>query len=246
MNQVRATLLALYNLQTIDSGVLEIEKGGQQIPKRIAEAEAGLDGLRSELGKLNAEADDMRRQIHDIDALNSEESSKHKKWKSRLNELKSPREYQALSRELEMGERQVRENDEKGTTILGQIEELQKRIDAKNEDLRAAEVGASAKVRELREAQAKLNSDAEKARSGRAEALKAVPERVLKKYEQLRAHKGGIAVAVVSDGTCRACNVRLRPQHAVVLLRCESLEQCSSCQRLLVPDVLIKGEDKPA
>lgn len=243
---MRATLLALYNLQTIDSGVLEIEKGGLQIPKRITEAEAGLEVLRSELGKLNAEADELRRQITDIDALNSEESSKHRKWKSRLNELKSPREYQALSRELEMGERQIRENDEKGTALMAQIDELQKQIDAKNEDLRAAEVAASAKVRELREAQAKLSADAEKARSGRTEALKAVPERILKKYEQLRAHKAGIAVALVTDGTCRACNVRLRPQHVVVLLRCESLEQCSSCQRLLVPDVLIKADEKPA
>jgi predicted nucleic acid-binding Zn-ribbon protein len=243
---VRATLLALYELQSLDSGVLEIEKGGIAIPKKILEAEAGLDGLRAEVGKLNAEADDIRRQISDMEAVSSEESSKHRKWKSRLNEIKSPREYQALSRELEMGERQVRENDEKGVTMLAQIDELQKRIDAKNDDLRQAENAVSAKVRELREAMAKLTADAEKARTGRDVAVAKVPERIFKKYEQLRAHKAGIAVALVSDGTCRVCNVRLRPQHYVTLLRCESLEQCSTCQRILVPEVLIKGDDKPA
>lgn len=243
---MRELLKALYELQKIDSDALEIERSAENTLRKVRELDVGLEVYRVELGQLNAEVDGLTREHQEIESHAKEESDKHRKWKSRLNEIRSPREYQALSRELEQGERQVRDADEKLLALMVQIEEKSKVIADKKDDLASKESEVSAKVRELREAHAKLLADAEAIRTGREVVKKKIPERVLKKYDQLRAHKNGLAVALIVDGACIGCNVRLRPQHYIEILRFESMEQCPMCQRLLVPDVLVKAPEETA
>lgn len=240
---MRDKLLLLWELQKIDAAVLEIEKGAETIPKKIGELESGLDVHRVELGQLNTELSTLRDEARDIEARSSEESQKHRKWKTRLNDIKSPREYQALSRELELGERQIRDSDEKALTLMQDIEDRQKVVDGKLEDLKGLEAEVRAKVRELREAHNRLRQDAEAAKTGRDAVLEKMTDGLIKKYERVAKYTGGIAVAKVSDGTCMGCNMRLRPQHVVEIQRHESIETCTNCQRLLVHEDLIKSAE---
>lgn len=240
---MRDKLLSLWELQKIDAAVLEIEKGAETIPKKIRELEDGLDVHRAELGALNAEAEALRKEQIDIEAQSSEESQKHRKWKTRLNDIKSPREYQALSRELELGERQVRDADERALTIMQDIEDKQGHIDKKAKELAGFEEEVRAKVKDLRTAHQKLRTDAEAAKTGRDAVVAKMTEGLLKKYERVRKYAGGIAVAKVADGTCLGCNMRLRAQHVVELQRCESIETCPNCQRMLVHGELIDSAE---
>ncbi len=239
---MRATLQALYQLQEIDSAVLEIERGADIIPKKIAEIDGSLEALRTELGRLSAEVDQLKQTQRDLEGFGTDETQKLRKWKSRLNEIRNPREYQALSREVEGSEKQLRENDDKILELMRLAEEKQKLVDDKKDVLRQEESLGNAKIRELRETMAKSLADGQKARAGREAVVKRIPERIYKKYEQLRPVKSGIGVSVVVAGTCTACNVRLRPQVVVEVLRGESLEQCSNCNRLLIPDTLVKEQ----
>ncbi len=240
---MREKLLLLWELQKIDAAVLEIEKGAETIPKKIREIEDGLDVHRAELGVLNTEAEGLRKEARDIEAHSSEEAQKHRKWKTRLNDIKSPREYQALSRELELGERQVRDADEKALTLMQEIEDKQKVIDGKSEDLKGYEAEVRAKVRELREAHNRLREDAEAAKTGRDAVLEKMTPGLTKKYERGANYTGGIAVAKMTDGTGMGCNMRLRPQHVVEIQRNESIETCPNCQRILVAEDLIKSAE---
>ncbi len=237
---MRELLRALYDLQKIDSDALEFERSAAGVLKKIEELEFDLEKIRAELGASNSEVSGLRREQQDLEGHLSEEGQKHRKWKQRLNEIRSPREYQALSRELEQGERQVRDGEEKVLALLQQIEDKQKQVDEKTAVLKEREAEVGGKVRELRQGHVKLLHDAQLARSGRDAVKAKVPDKVLKRYDQLRGHRNGMAVALIVDGACMGCNVRLRPQHLIEILRLESMEQCSLCQRILVPDVLVK------
>jgi predicted nucleic acid-binding Zn-ribbon protein len=240
---VRQLLISLHALQKIDADALEYDRAAQVVLSKVAAVEAELEPLRTELGAANTELATLRREQAELESHLGDEDQKHRKWKSRLNEIKSPREYQALSRELEQGERQVRDGLERIEAIGAQIEEKQKAVDARAAQLQAREADVSGQVRELRQSHVNLLQQAQAARAGRDEAKGKIPERVLKKYDQLRANRNGTAVALIVDGTCSGCNVRLRPQHVIEIRRYESLEQCSSCQRLLVPDELVRPRD---
>lgn len=239
---MRDTLKALFELQKIDTSALELERSAQSIPRKISELEGSLEAARQELGALHSEVDALTSEQEEIEARNAEESQKHRKWKSRLNEIKSPREYQALSRELELGERQIREADERLLELLQEVEARQNVIDGRAEVLRVEEQRVQDKVRDLRDAQQKLERDAEGRRVGRDAIVGGLKPRVLQRYEHLRKKKGGIAVALLRDGTCTGCNMRMRPQHVVEILRFTTLEQCPNCQRLLVHEALLLKE----
>jgi len=237
---VRENLKALYELQAIDSRVLEVERVAAALPEKIREIESEVEVLRTELGVLNAEVEQKKSSQREIQAQISEESGKHQKWKRRLNEIKTPREYQALSREVELGERQVREFEESVLGIMGEVEARQKVIAEKDAHLKEREVEVAGKVRELRIKQAELAKEAQRIATGRVEIVKRLPAPLVKKYDQIRERRNGIAVSLVVNGACSACNVQQRPQQIVELRKYTEVMACSQCYRILVPDELVK------
>lgn len=237
---MREILHSLYQLQKIDSGALEFERGALAIPKKIVEIESELETLRTDLGQINGEAEALRQEQQTLDGQVSEDSAKVQKWKRRLNDIRSPREYQALSREIELAERQVKEFEDRIMEIMTELEAKQKVIASKEAYLREREADVGGKVGELRSAQAKLNADAQKAKGGRETLMAKIPDNVVKRYEQVRARRNGIAVAVAEKGNCSGCNVSLRPQLVVELLKYNAIETCSSCNRILIHEELVK------
>lgn len=239
---MRETLLALFELQKIDTRAYELTQRAESIPKLIHDLESSLDGARSELGTLNTEVEALKREQSEIEAKNAEEGEKHKKWKTRLHDIKSPREYQALSREVEMGERQIRDSEERILELLGQVEDRQKVIDDKTQTLRDGEAEIGAKVRALREEQARLKAEAEAASQGRDAVEKKINKRILRRYDDLRAKRNGLAVVLTNDGACSGCNMTVRPQQLVEMQRFNSIEQCAACHRIMVHENLLKQE----
>lgn len=243
---VRENLKALHELQAIDTRVLEVERIAAVLPEKIRLIESEVEGMRAELGALNTELETKKKEQREIEAQIKEETEKHKKWKRRLNEIKTPREYQAMSREIELGERQVRDFEETVLLIMTEVEGKQKVVSDKEGDLRQREMEVAAKVREHRIRQAELAKDAAKIAEGRIAITKQVPENIMKRYEQVRERRNGIAVSVVVEGLCSACNVQLRPQQVVDMRKYTSIMQCSQCNRILVPDELVKEKQDQA
>lgn len=237
---MRENLKALYELQQLDTQVLEVERGASVIPEKIRELESELERLRAELGALNNEADSKRLAQREIESQINEETGKHKKWKRRLNEIKTPREYQALSRELEIGERQVHDFEESVMQIMTELEGKQKVIAEKDARLKEREIEVAAKVRELRIKQNEIQKAAQRIAVGRVDISKRIPEQLLKKYQQIRERKNGIGVSLVVANACSTCNVQQRPQFLIELRKYTSINVCPQCNRILVPSELVK------
>ena len=243
---MRETLLNLYELQKIDTAAYEFTQQAEGIPRQIHELEQSLEGQRVELGTLNTEIDQLKHEQREIEAKNAEESEKHRKWKTRLNDIKSPREYQALSREVELGERQIRDSEERIVELMQQIEDRQKVVDDKAEVLRAAEAEVDRQVRALRQQQAKLKTEAEAASQGREDIIKKLNKRVVRRYDDLRTKRNGLAVVLTNNGACLGCNMAVRPQQLVEMLRFNTIEQCGVCHRIMVHEDLLKQEEREA
>lgn len=239
---MRETLLALYKLQQIDLRALELERAAEQIPKKVAEYDSELDVYRAELGTLHSEADGLRGEQREAEGQIRDDSAKAQKWKRRLNDIRTPREYQALSREVEQTERHVRELEEKVIALMEELEARDKIIVDKETELKGREAEVAEVVRDLRTKQAKLKGEAHEISQGRNAIVKGLPEKTMKVYERVRGRRQGMAVAVTS-GTCSGCNVEIRPQHMVEIRRLNSIEQCSGCLRILVLESLVTGAE---
>lgn len=239
---MREQLLALYKLQQIDSKALEVEKTATELPIRIKALETELEQQRSELGALHTEAEGKRTEQRDSENQAGDESGKAQKWKRRLNDYKNPREYQALSREVEQAERHAHDLELKVITLAEEIETKQKVILEKETELKAREAVVRAEVRELREREAKIAREAAEVRRGREAIMKIIPPAMVTKYERLRERRSGLAVALTKGSSCSGCNVEVRPQQMVEVRKLNSVQSCPSCNRILVLESLVLPE----
>lgn len=240
---MRDTLLALWELQKIDSRVHEFELAAAELPIQIRELEKGLDAGRNELGTLRTELEQKRSEQHTAEAQIQDEGAKLQKWKRRLNEIKTPREYQALSREVEQTERQIRDTEEQVLVFIGEIEAKQKLIAEKEAAFKEVEADVNAKVKALRTKQIELNRGAQDAKAGRDAMVAKISPRAIKLYDSVRKRRQGSAVAMTQKGACTGCHVMLRPQQLVEVRKLNSLEQCPQCNRILILDSLVAPPD---
>lgn len=242
---VRETLLALVELQKIDHKVLEVQKGVDAIPPKIKTLEDGLDQRRASLGELNAQLDGLREELSGIEGKNAEEQAKHRKWKARLNDLRSPRDFQALSREIEMGERAVSNNEERMGELRKEIDDKELEILSRQEHFEEREREVLHQIRGLRATQTQLKADAAATAKGREDLLADLPERIQKSYARLQKQRGGVAVALVHEGVCNGCNMAVRSQQLVEMLRFDRLDTCPSCKRILIHGDILPVDDAP-
>ena len=66
----------------------------------------------------------------------------------------------------------------------------------------------------------------------RAEAQKALPPTLFRRYETIRQRRPK-AIAQTTDGTCNGCHISLPPMLFQQMMRREQFEQCPQCRRIL-------------
>jgi predicted nucleic acid-binding Zn-ribbon protein len=233
---VRQKLLDLHEIQKIDLEILETEKHGDGFQQRLTELEDAVKKGRAEVETLTDQRETIVREAKTLEGTVQAETIKIKKWEARLNEIRNQREYLALSREVEASKRANREAEEKILELMAQREQTEKRLDELQDKLAEDEVDCDAERahvdRQMREAQEARDAIAER----RAALVPKVSAGLLKKYDAIRAKRHGIGLVLVEDGCCQGCNMRLPPQLYNILQRGDSIEQCPTCQRIILWD----------
>ncbi len=230
---MQKTLRLLIELQEIEKKVQSLAEQKAQTPKQIAalqEEEKAADARLAEKRKMLESFSKSRRQLE----LQVEElEGRRAKSKQRLLEVKSNKEYQAILKEIDDLGELVRGREDQ---ILEQMESAEK---IRNQITEQEQVVAEAGQRLDREG-AQLEMDAEKADKQMAnlnkhkERLKPqIPAELLQKYQFLRVNRAGVALALVSRGTCQVCHMNLPPQLCIDLQRNEQMLQCPNCQRII-------------
>ena len=92
----------------------------------------------------------------------------------------------------------------------------------------------AALVKEKKVAIKALEEHAGEYNERRGQIREQLPRPLVGRYERISRGRNGEAVTDVEAGTCASCNMKVPPQVFIRLQRMESLEQCQSCQRLLV------------
>lgn len=229
---VRQKLKALEALQAIDVQILELTRSGRAHPKRLGELEAELSQARAAVDAPKAQLDDNQRQRDELEQAIQKERDKIRKWEARLTEQRTPREYTALAREVDIARKSNQNMQEDMLVLLQAAEGLEAALIAQRDEFRAKEVKVAAEMKEIREKMAAVAAAVKELETQRAEPANACDANLLRRYNAIRA-KRGIALAPVVGGTCQGCQITLAPQLYNTLVTNKSLETCPSCHRII-------------
>lgn len=231
---VAQKLEAIYNLQLIDSRLDAIVKVRGALPEEVQDLEDEIAGYGTRLEKfkrdIEAFEDDIKRYKENI----KESEKLIKKYQEQQMNVRNNREYDAITKELELQDLEIQVSKKK-------IAEAGVKIDSKKADLeelsnlmKDRQKDLDLKKDELSTIVAESESEESKLKAEKDKAAKKVEERLIKSYTKIRANaKNGLAVVMVKRGACGGCFNTVPPQRQADIREKKKLIVCEHCGRIL-------------
>jgi predicted nucleic acid-binding Zn-ribbon protein len=225
----------LEGLQRVADDIDRLDARRREASEQRDRVLENLSTAQAELGRSEekAHAIDMERRKREL-ALKGERD-RMARVKSRLGEVKTSREYQAVLSETSSAKQGISDHEEalakdelELETIAAEVDQFKARVAGIEADLAAAEQTLAEITAETDETLA-----AQRAEEGRL--LEALPTAVVDRYRLIRSRRGGLAVVQARDEACTACFMRIPPQMYIEVIRRAKVLQCPNCHRILVP-----------
>lgn len=230
---MKEVLQQLANLQYIDSRIDELKQLRGDLPEDILDIETDIARLEAKQAKLEQEDKDLSVELNQLELDITSSTEKVTKYEEQQLSVRNNREYDALTKEIEVQKQVV----EKAHI---RIEEAQKRkelvapekaiVDEKLDDVRAS----------LEEMKANLDSvmsstqeEEDQLIAKRKEVVKNIDQRYLRNYNRLRdGLNNGIAVVAMDRGA--AFGMSLPPQTQVEVRRMNKIIFDENSGRIVV------------
>lgn len=240
---IEQKLKALYELQTIHSEIDKIRIVRGELPMEVADLEDDVAGLETRIHKIKEEINELEDEIVNRKNTMKQAAAAIKKYEEQQNNVKNNREYEALSKEIEIQGLDIQVSEKKikeytfeigNKTRVLEIAEASLVERHKDLDLKKSELDLITKETEKEE-------DAAMKKAAKAEKL--IEERLLIAYERLRTNaKNGLAVVTVSRDSCSGCFNKIPPQRQSDIRQGKKIIVCEHCGRILVDDRFAKAE----
>jgi len=222
----------LLKLQVADKELRRLHDEIAELPKRVALIEQKLAGTKAQLEKAQAavKADEAARRKHDSSI--NDLRGKISKYRDQSLDVKTNDQYKALLHEIQFAEKEI-------AAIEDKILELMVNADARDKEVKAAQVELKAETAEIekeKELARQRTAEDEKLlaeqRTKRDQLRGGVGEDLLRHYERVSKFRGS-GIAEVRDHKCMGCQVMLRPQTYNDIRSGQHVVYCDSCQRVL-------------
>ncbi len=234
---VEQKLKALYELQTIHTKIDKIRQVRGELPMEVADLEDDVAGLETRIQKIKAELDDLEDDIVTRKNLIRDAQANIKKYETQLNEVKNNREYDAISKEIEIqgldiqvSEKKIREFGFEIASKTAIYEKALGDLEARKSDLDAKKAELGTITAETQKEENELTTLADKATTG-------IDERLLVAYNRLRQNaKNGLAVVTIQRDSCSGCFNQIPPQRQSDIRQRKKIIVCEHCGRILVDE----------
>ncbi len=242
----------IYTLQKIDSLLDELEELKGDLPKEKKKTSSEIESKNQFLKEAQTNIENYSSQKIVVDETLIKYKKNIEKYRHQQIEVKTNKQYDALAKEIEFSQLEVKKLEkefseiEKNIHILKSDSEIiQKELPKLIQELESIENELQNFSSENEEEEKKLLSDKEK-------ILKKISNDDLANYEKIRNAKNGKAVAKIiikevkkktKEASCGGCFHRLPPEKMVELRQVDKIHTCESCGRIIVPEEIASEID---
>ena len=230
-------ILALYELQKIDSQIDEINKVKGELPLEVQDLEDELAGLNTRIENVNAEIEELntltRQRKREVDQAKIMIGN----YKEQQNNVRNNREYDAITKEIEYQELEIELAEKRLKEYAAGIKAKKAQVEQTQTQVAERTVDYNAKKEELESIEAETAQQVADLEAQAAKAKSPIDERLLAAYNRIRSNvHNGLAVVTVTRDACGGCFNRIPPQRQVDIRQGKKLIVCEYCGRILVAD----------
>jgi uncharacterized protein len=228
-------LSKLISLQRTDKQliVLEVKKGN--LPEIVKQLESRLISSTEKLSTSKSDLDEAKKtgraNENEIDEL----YEKLMKYQEQSYSVKTNKEYDAITIEIETIENKIEENEKKKADLSHLVKENEISVQELEKQVTELEAELSKKQLELKEKLSQTESEELQLTKERELLTAQIDKRLLNNYNRIRNGKNGIALSEVTSYTCGECFATIPAQTAVEVRMKDQIILCEVCGRILVP-----------
>lgn len=239
---IQERLESIIKLQKIDSKLDEINKLRGELPMEVQDLEDEIAGYQTRIDNVDSNIKEIEDYISDRKDNQKEAASDLKKYEKQQNDVKNSREYEAINKQIEASELDIKEAEKDVKMAATQIED---REGKKSET--AALIAERQEVLNIKKEElAKITTETEKEEKSlvkqRTAAEEGVFPRLLVSYNNIRKNfRNGLAVVSVERDSCGGCHSAIPPQSQSEIRLRKRMTVCEHCGRILVDDELTES-----
>ena len=199
-------ILALYELQKIDSKIDGINKVKGELPLEVQDLEDEMAGMKTRIEHINAEIEELnsltKQRKREVDQAKIMIGN----YKEQQNNVRNNREYDAISKEIEYQELEIELAEKRLKEYAGGIKAKKLQLEEAENQMKEREADLAAKKAELEGIEAETAPLVEEYGVQEAQAKEKIDERLLAAYERIRRNvRNGLAVVTVKRDACGGC-----------------------------------------
>ena len=238
---VEQKLKALYELQAINTHIDKIRTIRGELPMEVSDLEDEVAGLETRINKLKDEFKELNDSILTRKTNIKDSQAAIKKYETQLENVKNNREYEALTKEIEIQGLDIQVSEKK-------IKEFGFEIKSKEDVLAQSEANIEERKKDLlikKEELDMITAETQKEEDGLMEGAKKaesfIEDRLLIAYKKLRGNaKNGLAVVTIERDSCSGCFNKIPPQRQSDIRQRKKIIVCEHCGRILVDELLVQ------
>ena len=237
-------LKVLYQLQTIDDQLDELEELRGDLPNSVRDLEEKINSFKDEIKtKEKEQKESLKTRDSNEDEIERLKENQ-KKFKSQLYQVRNNKEYDALTKEIDHTEDKIKKLDTENDGLADLSKTLTDEVDEIKEKLEDLKKDLSEKEADLKDI-VKANAKEETKLTGERKKLEAeVKKADLSAYMRIRKAKRGIAVATIKRSACSGCHNIVPSQRQLEIRRNNRLFFCEYCGRILVSSEISEEVEK--
>jgi predicted nucleic acid-binding Zn-ribbon protein len=241
---VEEKLSSLVTLQKIESKLDEIHILKGELPMEVADLEDEITGLKARQTRIEEEINGVTDFIAQRNEAIKEAQALIKKYDKQSSNVKNNREFEAINKEMEMQQLEVKLAEKHIKDATEEIAEKGVVLEKAKKNIAAKESVLNTKKSELEKIIAANEKEEKQFNKLAAEAKSHVDNRLLASYEKIRkSYRNGLAVVAVERDACGGCFNAIPPQKQSEIKQHKKVMVCENCGRILVDEELSNNVD---
>jgi len=242
---VAQKLEALLKLQQIDSELDNLKKVRGDLPEEVRDLEDEIAGYKTRIEKQANKIKDFEKNISDNRSSIKDAEKLIKKYEEQQSNVRNNREYDAITKEMELQQLDIEIFEKKIRELGYSIEKVKNEVTVTEEKLSDREKDLVNKKEELNSIISESEEEEQKLAKKSDDVKKGVEERLLYSYNRLRNNlRNGLAVVKVARNACGGCFNTVPPQRQAEIKDKKKIIICEHCGRILA-DVEFVAEPEP-
>ncbi|MEI6233412.1 MAG: hypothetical protein WCT04_10185 [Planctomycetota bacterium] len=232
---MKAIIEQLRTLNDIDVKMGTVKRDLERLPRELAEKRAPMKSIKAAIDKIKMDVIRLKVDADSADLEVKVGEEALKKLGEQMNLLKTQKEFEAIRRQMETQRTFNKENETKELGMLEKIEAKTKDVEKQEAALEALNTATADEAAHVEKEVAELTARLAELTAQREQLAPHIPDSELTIYTRI-AGRGDIALAVVKNGNCSMCFMRLPAQIQNLAIIGKDLTCCPSCGRILTAE----------